>query len=79
LARASAPRLFGIEQHEERPIRQQASRHEQVQLPHLLLTERAPDPLVGDRRVDVAVTDDVLAALERRPDRMLDVVGAGAA
>jgi hypothetical protein len=76
LARSSAARLFGIEQHEERPVRQQAPRHEEVQLAHLVLTEPAPDSLIGNRRVDVAVTDDVLTTLERGPDRVLDMIGA---
>ena len=33
------------------------------------IAEPARDALVGERRVDVAVADDVGAALERRPDR----------
>ena len=38
--------------------------------------EPARDSLVGERRVDVAVADDVRAALERRPDHALDELGA---
>ena len=37
--------------------------------------ERAAGPLVGERRVDVAVGDHDLAALERRADDGVDVLG----
>ena len=38
--------------------------------------EAAADPLVRDRRVDVAVADDPRAAVERGPDHPLDELGA---
>ena len=43
---------------------------------HALDAEPAGDPLVGERRVEVAVADDVGATLERRPDHLGDMLGA---
>ena len=48
----------------------------QVEVEHPLEPEPAPDALVGDRRVEVAVADDDRAARERRPDHLLDVLRA---
>ena len=48
----------------------------QVQLEHALEAEAARDPLVGERRVEVAVADHVGAALERRRDHVLDELRA---
>ena len=42
---------------------------------HLVDAEAAGDALVRERRVEVAVADDVGAALERRPDDLRDQLG----
>ena len=43
---------------------------------HALEPEFPGDALVGDGRVDVAVADHDRATRERRPDELLDVLGA---
>jgi hypothetical protein len=47
-----------------------------VQLEHIVDTETARDALVSERRVQIAVADDIRAALERRCDHALDELGA---
>ena len=58
------------------PVGQQALEHGQVELEHEVEPEAARDPLVGERRVDEAVADDVGAARERRPDHLGGMLGA---
>src|SRR3954454_24882172 len=70
-------RLLGVEQDEERSIRQQLLGDEQAEVAHLGRPETARDSLVGDRRVEVAVAHDVLAAFERRADHVRRVVRPG--
>ncbi len=48
----------------------------QVELEHAFDAEAARDPLVGERRVDVAVADDVGAAGEGRADHLVDELRA---
>ena len=48
----------------------------QREVAHLVAVEHAAGALVGDRRVEVAVLDHDVAALERRPHDGRDVVGA---
>ena len=48
----------------------------EVQLQNLLDAEPAPDPLVGERGVDVAVADDGRAAVESGPDDLGDELRA---
>ena len=48
----------------------------QVEVEHGVDPEPTRAALVGDRRVDVPVADDDGAARERRPDHLLDVLGA---
>src|SRR6266540_1030692 len=65
-------RLRGIEQDEERPVREQTARRMQVQLEHPVDAEPTRKALVGERRVDVAVADDVRPVQESRVDDLLD-------
>src|SRR5262249_22534015 len=74
---AAPPRRVGIEQHEERPVRKEPVGAHQVELADAVFSEPARGALVGDGRVQVAVADDVVAARERRPDRVRDVVCPG--
>ena len=60
----------GSSEQQEGQVRQQARTALQVQLEHALDAEPARDALVGERRVEVAVADDVGAALERRADHL---------
>ena len=53
--------LGGINVEQHRQIGDEASRRPTRELGHLLRVEDAPGPLIGDRRVDVAITDDDLA------------------
>src|SRR6266511_934613 len=64
-------RLRGIEQDEERPVREQTARRMQVQLEHPVDAEPTRKALVGERRVDVAVADDVRPVQESRVDDLL--------
>src|SRR3954452_24851479 len=57
---AAPPRGVGVEQDEKGAVGQQAVRDHEVEVAHALLAEPARDALVGDRRVEVAVADDVL-------------------
>src|SRR5262249_37505179 len=66
---ARAPRgLLRVERDEEGSVGEQAACRLEVEVEHVLDAEPARDALVGERRVDVAVADDVGAGLERRPD-----------
>jgi UDP-glucose 4-epimerase len=73
----AVPSSLGPQQQHERPPRHQAPRDGAVELEHPLDPEPARDPLVDDRRVDVAVAHHPGAALERRPDHALHVLGSG--
>ena len=46
-----------------------------VQREHPVDAEAARNALVRERRVEVAIADDVGAALERRPDDLRDELG----
>ena len=70
------PRDGRVEVEEHREVGQQAAGRPQRQVPHLVATENPAGALVGDRRVEVAVLDDDLAAGERGAHDGLDVVGA---
>src|SRR5919197_88696 len=48
----------------------------EVELQHAVNAEFAGDSLVGERRVDVAVADDVLSVRQCRRDHALDELGA---
>ena len=48
----------------------------EVEVEHQLEPEPAGDSLVGDRRIDVAVTDHGCTPRERRPDELFDVLRA---
>ena len=65
----------GIDGEHERAVGQQALEHRQVELEDTVETEAARDALVGERRVDVAVGDDVCPAVESRPDHLGGVLG----
>jgi hypothetical protein len=69
--------LGRIEQQEEGLVRHEPVDSDQVEVEHAVEPEPAPDPLVCDRRVDVAVADDCLASLERGPNDLLDVLRTG--
>src|SRR5438552_12326035 len=69
LARACVRR---VEKQHERPLRHQPARRSERQLQHAPDAEAARDPLVGDGGVDVAVADDIVAAVERRADHLVD-------
>ena len=68
--RRSAAARRGVDEQEEGGVGEQAADDGEVQLEHPVEPEPAGDALVGERRVDVAVADDVRAALERRPDHL---------
>src|SRR4051794_35307258 len=61
-------RLGRVEQEQERAVGQERARRVEIQLEDALDAEPARDPLVRERRVDVAVAEDVVARLERRVD-----------
>src|SRR5436190_16784245 len=61
-------RLGGVDEQQERAVGQHPADRVQVQLEHLLEAEPAREPLVGERRVEVAVADHVRAPLERGRD-----------
>src|SRR5262249_40491847 len=70
---AAAPRgVLCIEHDEERPVGEQAACRLHVELENVVDAEAAPDALVRERRVDVAVADDVRAFVERGPDHLVD-------
>src|SRR5919201_3721458 len=70
-------RLAGIDQQQVGAVREDASDRVQVQLEHALETQAAGDPLVGERGVEVAVTDDVRSASERGSNHLFDELRAG--
>lgn len=69
-------RDLGIDEHEERAVRQQPVGGDEVELEHLLDAEAPGDPLVRQRRVDVAVANHDPARLQRRADHAGDELGA---
>ena len=72
-----ARRCLGrVEQEQERAVGEQPADGVEVELEHALEAEPAPDALVRDRGVDVAVADDRGAALERGPDHLVHVLCA---
>src|SRR5947207_1700496 len=78
VGRRAAPRSdLGLDEDEEGAVGQQPVRRREVKLQHAVDAEVTGDPLVGERRVDVAVADDVLALLERGRDHALDELRAG--
>ena len=69
-------RLGDTDLEQDRPVGHEAPDRSKVEVEHPLEPEAAGDSLVGDRRVDVAVADDGCTPRERRPDELLDVLGA---
>src|SRR5262245_45722603 len=69
-------RHLGIHEHEERPVWQQLAGDDEVEVEHALEAEPAGDSLVRERRVDVAIADNVLPGCERRSDDGVDELGA---
>src|SRR3954466_8157505 len=69
-------RLGRVDQQQEGAVGQNAPNRLQVQLEHAVEPEPARDPLVGERRVEVAVADHVGAAFEARRDHLLDELRA---
>src|SRR5918994_1893506 len=65
-----------LDREHERPVGQQAPGREHVHLEHLVDPELAPDPLVDDRAVEVAVEQHVGAPVERRADDFGHDLGA---
>src|SRR5712691_7442157 len=65
-------RGVGVDLEDERDVRQKAARRDPVQLVDLVYAEIARVTLVRERRVDVAVGDDIVARGERRFDHALD-------
>ena len=60
---------------QDRPVGHEPLDGREVELEHTLEPEPTGDALIGNGRVDVAVADDGRAALERRPDQLLDMLG----
>jgi UDP-glucose 4-epimerase len=74
--RTNAPgRSPGVHEQDEGAVRHQVSDRD-VQLEHRLDAETARDALVDERRVQIAVADDIGAAREGRPDHVLGELGA---
>src|SRR5438105_7894406 len=69
-------RLVRVEEDQERAIGEEPAGRLEVQLQHAVDSEPTRDPLVGERRVDVAVADDVGPALERGLDHAGDELRA---
>ena len=69
--------MRGVDEEEHGLVREQAARRLEVQLEHGVDAEAASDPLVGERRVDVAVAEHGGAAGEGRGDHPLDQLRAG--
>src|SRR6185312_10218473 len=67
-----ARRLGRVDQQQEGAVGQHAEHRLEVQLEDAVEPEPARDPLVGERRVEVAVADHVRAALQRRRDHLLE-------
>src|SRR6476646_2467120 len=61
---------------QEGPVGKHPADRGEVQLEHALEPEPARDPLVRDRRVQVAVADHRRTAFERRPDHLVDELRA---
>src|SRR5919199_3644657 len=77
VGRATAtPCNLRVDEDEERRVRQEPTGRLQVQLEDPVDAEVARHPLVGKRRVDVAVADHVLPCLERGRDHPLDELGS---
>ena len=66
--------LRNVQVEQEGPVGEQPTDGGEVQVEDALEPEVATHALVGDRRVEVAVADDRRAAVERRPDHLLDVL-----
>src|SRR5829696_2615265 len=75
---AGPPRGRGrVDQQQERAVRQNTLDGGEVELEHRVQAEPTRDPLVGERRVDVPVADDVRPTLPRWGDQALGELGAG--
>src|SRR5213083_1254422 len=68
----TAPRFVGIDQQQEGHVGKDASDRVHVQRENAVDAQAARDSLVGKRRVEVAVADDVRAPLERGLDHLGD-------
>src|SRR6185312_3854154 len=75
---ADALGRFGrADEQQVRPVREQPAHGVQIQLEHSVEAEAARDALVGEGRVEVAVADDVRAAVERGHDHLVHELRAG--
>src|SRR5690242_6981361 len=75
---ADALGRFGrVDEQQVRPVREQPAHRVQIQLEHSVEAEAARDALVGEGRVEVAVADDVRAAVERGHDHLVHELRAG--
>ena len=72
---APAPALLRRDVDDDGQVGHQVVDRPHVEVVDLLGAEVAPRALVGHRRVGVAVGQHHLAAVERRPDQLVDVVG----
>src|SRR5947209_4992443 len=70
------PRLRRVDQKEDGQVRHEVLDDVEVELEHVVDADAAGDPLVRERRVDVAVRDHVRAPVERRTDDGRDELGA---
>jgi hypothetical protein len=67
--------LRDVEREQDRSVGKQTTDRGEVEVEDALEPEVAAHALVGDRRVEIAIADDRRAAVERRPDHLLDVLG----
>src|SRR5258705_5272328 len=66
---------LGIDLEDERDVREEATGRDPVQLVDLFDAEIAREALVGKRRIEVAVGDDVVPRIKGRPDHAVDELG----
>ena len=76
LAAESAVDLRVVERQQERAVGEQAADRGEIELEHALEPEPAPDPLVRDRRVEVAIADHRRSAFEGGADHLVDVLSS---
>lgn len=67
----------GVDIQQDGEVGLQAGSGPLIKGPYGVLAQSASGPLVGDRRVDVTVRQDDLAAFQRRPDDLGGVRGPG--
>ncbi len=74
--RAAPEGDLGVDEDEEGAVGQKATRRDQVQLEHALDAELTRDALIRERRVDVAVAENVATGSKRGSDHAVDELGA---